>query len=210
MPAPLYLASRSPRRKELLEQAGIEFRVYVPKEEELPAPKSLKDLGPGRLVRRIAAAKAKAAYRELKGQGIKRGLVLSADTLVFLEGMVLGKPANEAEARSMLRKLSGNWHQVCTGVTCLSFDSGSGHAKTIHVSTRVKFFPLRKEWIEWYVATGEPMDKAGAYGAQAKGSAFLERFDGSYTNVVGLPLGETLALFEDVSGESRATFQKNL
>lgn len=207
MSAPLYLASRSPRRKELLEQAGIQFLIYVPEEEEMVAPKTLKTLGPGALVRKIAHLKAKAAYRELRQKGVKKGFILAADTLVFLEGKVLGKPENVEDAKSMLRNLSGRWHQVCTGVSCLSFDSKGGHSKTIHVSSGVKFFELENEWIDWYVATGEPMDKAGAYGAQAKGSFLLERFDGSYTNVVGLPLGQTLALLEEVSGRKRAYFQ---
>lgn len=207
MPAPLYLASRSPRRKELLEQAGIQFLIYVPEEEEMVAPKTLKTLGPGALVRRIALLKAKAAYRELREKGVKEGVILAADTLVFLEGKVLSKPENVEDAKAMLRRLSGRWHQVCTGVSCLSFDEKGGHCKTIHVSSGVKFFELEKEWIDWYVATGEPMDKAGAYGAQAKGSFLLERFDGSYTNVVGLPLGQSLALLEEVSGKKRAYFQ---
>lgn len=207
MAAPLYLASRSPRRKELLGQAGIEFRVYVPQEEELPAPKSLKKLGAGSLVRRIASAKAEAALRELREKGVKEGVILAADTLVFLEGKVLGKPANAAEAKRMLKKLSGRWHEVCTGVACYRFKGKDSRKKTIHVSTKVKFFPLKKEWIDWYVQTGEPMDKAGAYGAQAIGSLFLERFSGSYTNVVGLPLGESVALLEQAYQKDRSKFR---
>ena len=203
MPAPLYLASRSPRRKELLENAGLRFEIYVPREEELPAPKTLKNLAPGAIVKKIALAKARAAERELREKGVYTALVLAADTLVFLNGKVLGKPADEGEARRMLARLSGNWHQVCTGVTCLAIAGDERKERTVSVSTRVKFFRLKKEWIEWYVGTGEPMDKAGAYGAQAIGGTFLERFAGSYTNVVGLPVGETLALIEKVSGEPR-------
>lgn len=204
MPLDLYLASRSPRRKELLEQAGLRFRVYVPQEEELLAPKDLKSASPAAIVKRIAKAKARAALRELRENGTRKGVILAADTLVFLDGKVLGKPANEADAKRMLRKLSGGWHLVCTGVTCISLSEKSEREETIHVSSRVKFFPLQRKWIDWYVSTGEPMDKAGSYGAQGHGAAFIERFSGSYTNVVGLPVGESLALLEGITGLGRA------
>jgi septum formation protein len=200
----LYLASRSPRRKDLLRQAGLGFRVYVPKKEELIAPKLLRNRSPARIVERIAAAKGRAALKELREQGIRAGLILSADTLVFQNGKVLGKPASKAEAKRMLRQLSGSWHLVCTGVSCLKFGPGGTKEKTIHVNSRVKFFPLKEAWLDWYVATGEPMDKAGSYGAQGFGAAFIQRFSGSYSNVVGLPLGETLALVERMAGQDRS------
>lgn len=196
----LYLASRSPRRKELLEKAGVKFQVKVPAKEELPAPKTIKKLSPQKIVRLISEAKGLACVEELVEENIQRGLVLSADTLVFLNGKVLGKPKDEAEAKAMLKQLSGNWHWVYTGVTVLELQNGKIKKKNIHVSTKVKFFPLSKQRIEWYVGTGEPMDKAGAYGAQGFGSVLVERFSGSYTNVVGLPLGETLALLQEISG----------
>jgi len=203
-PAFLYLASRSPRRSELLTQAGIRFRVYVPQEEELSAPPKVKKSGPGSIVKAISAAKANAAQRELSGKGVQSGIILSADTLVFLEGKVLGKPANEMDAKRMLKRLSGRWHQVCTAVSCIQFEGKTIRYETIYASTRVKFFPLRKEWIDWYVSTGEPLDKAGSYGAQGHCASFIEKFSGSYTNVVGLPVGEALALVEKVSGLKRA------
>lgn len=196
----LYLASKSPRRKELLEQAGVRFRVKVPVKEELPAPKTIKKLKPQQIVRLISEAKGLACAEELIQENIQSALVISADTLVFLNGKVLGKPSTEAEARKMLKMLSGNWHWVYTGVTGIHLENGKIKKKNIHVATKVKFFPLSKERIEWYVNTGEPMDKAGSYGAQGFGAALVERFAGSYTNVVGLPLGETLQMLYEFTG----------
>lgn len=202
----LYLASRSPRRKELLEQAGINFRVYVPQEEEMIAPKTLRRLQPSGIVKKISAAKAHAAERELRAKGVRKGFILSADTLVFLGAKVLGKPRDKKEAKRMLKQLSGRSHQVVTGVTCVALGNEGRREKTIAVSSRVKFFALKNEWLDWYVATGEPLDKAGAYGAQGHGASFIESFTGSYTNVVGLPMGHTLALLEEVSGRKRSSF----
>src|SRR5690606_2589406 len=114
---PLYLASRSPRRKELLAQAGIRFQVYLPQEDELAAPKFRKKTSARTIVKTISAAKAHAAVKELRALGIKDALILSADTLVFLKQRVLGKPADEKEAFKILSTLSGNTHEVYTGVT---------------------------------------------------------------------------------------------
>lgn len=208
MPLPLYLASRSPRRKELLGNAGIRFQVYVPREEEIVAPPSVKKERPGAIVKRIALAKAEAALRELRESGAAEGVILAADTLVFLDGKVLGKPRDEADARRMLGRLSGRSHEVCTGVSCIRFEEGEVEEKTIFVSSKVKFFKLKPEWIRWYVGTGEPMDKAGAYGAQAHGAVFIEKFSGSYTNVVGLPLGHAVELLEEVSGVKRTVLME--
>lgn len=209
MTPPLFLASQSPRRKDLLDQAAIRFQVYVPKMEELAAPKSSKSEAPARMVRRIAEAKAEAGARELAAQGTTNAFILAADTLVFIGGRVLGKPSSVAEAEKMLRALSGKWHTVHTGVTITELANGKTKSpRSLSVATRVKFFPLTKEQIRWYVSTGEPMDKAGSYGAQGYGAALVEKFAGSYTNVVGLPLGHTLALLEKVSGKKRAAFQE--
>lgn len=199
----LYLASRSPRRKELLSQAGLRFEVYVPKEEEAPAPASTRKQTPASIVKGISVLKARAALRELQEAGVKEGVILSADTLVFQNGKVLGKPKDESDAVKALGKLSGKWHQVGTAVTCVRFGGKKPIEETIFVSSKVKFFPLKKEWIRWYVGTGEPMDKAGSYGAQAHGAVFIEKFSGSYSNVVGLPLGQSVALLEKVSGVAR-------
>lgn len=207
MPLPLYLASQSPRRRELLGQAGIRFQVHVPKASELAAPATRKTLSARAIVKQISSAKAHAAVNELLELGVQDALVLSADTLVFLKNKVLGKPADTKEARSTLRRLSGRTHEVYTGVTVLRLEGGRVSEFAIQVRTHVKFFRLKPQWIEWYLATGEPFDKAGSYGCQGYGAALVESFRGSYTNVVGLPLGETLELLEKAGRMQRASMQ---
>lgn len=205
MPVPeLILASQSPRRRDLLSQAGVRFRVHVPLAPELNAPSTLRNRSPAEIVKKIAAAKARACAEELKG-GEK--VILSADTLVFAGGRVLGKPKSENEARLMLRQLSGKTHTVYTGVTCLLLSGAKPKERSIAVATKVKFFSLSKKQIDWYVSTGEPMDKAGAYGAQGHGAILVRAYSGSYTNVVGLPLGESLQLLEKVTGQSWLMWQ---
>lgn len=204
---PLYLASRSPRRKELLSHAGIQFKVHVPAEEELPAPRLRARVSARSIVKQISSRKAHAAASELRAQNVGQALILSADTLVFLRHHVLGKPANEAEARKMLKALSGNWHEVYTGVTALHLKDAEIKENAIQIRTKVKFFKLKPEWIDWYISTGEPFDKAGSYGCQGYGAALVEEFRGSYTNVVGLPLGETLELLEKTGKLSRKNLQ---
>lgn len=193
MSLPLYLASRSPRRRELLAGAGIRFRVHVPSEAEMAAPRSRRRVSARSIVKEISAAKARAAAKELIARRTRNGLILSADTLVFREKKVLGKPANAKDARRMLAGLSGKWHEVYTGVTLLRLNGGRITTYSFQVRTRVRFANLTKAQIERYVATGEPLDKAGAYGIQGSGAALVEEVRGSYTNVVGLPLAETIA-----------------
>jgi septum formation protein len=166
----LVLASQSPRRSELLRNAGIPFRVQAADVDETPLPGE----PPVDYVRRLAHAKANA---------VPGNLVLGADTVVVASGEILGKPANPADATRMLQLLSGRSHEVITGV-CLA------GAETIvaHDTTTVFFSPLTGEEIAGYVATGEPMDKAGAYAIQGLASRFVERIEGSYSNVVGLPV----------------------
>lgn len=204
---PLYLASRSPRRRELLSQAGIRFQVHFPQEDEIAAPKRRGRVKPQAIVERIARAKAHAAVKELRELDVKTGLVLSADTLVFFRQHVLGKPADPDDARRMLRQLSGNWHEVYTGVTALHFSGSRVKENAIQVRTKVRFFRLKPDWIEWYLSTGEPFDKAGSYGCQGYGAALVREYRGSYTNVVGLPLGETLELLEKTGRTKRAALQ---
>jgi len=188
------LASQSPRRRELLRAAGIAFRVVVPHVEErwITAPR-------GRyadLVRRAALAKASAVA------GRERGLVLAADTIVVCEGEILGKPADEAEARRMLRKLSGRRHRVYTGVALVK-----GSRRVVgYERTEVVFRELSKKQIDWYVSTGEPMDKAGSYAIQGTGAALIRAVRGCYTNVIGLPLPtvlDMLAEFQRRTGARR-------
>jgi septum formation protein len=194
----LILASQSPRRKDLLERAGLRFRVHVPSTPELPAPDRIKKETPAEIVKKISAAKAHACSEELNNA--PNTIILSADTLVFLGKKVLSKPSDEKQARAMLQSLSGKWHSVYTGVSCLqNQEKKKQKVKSIFIETRVQFFPLTKKQIDWYLSTGEPMDKAGAYGAQGYGSTLVKAYSGSYTNVVGLPLGESLRLLEKIS-----------
>ena len=183
----IVLASGSPRRRQLLEQIGLTgFRVLPSDvDESLPA-----GLGPGEAVERLSARKGAA----VAAQARPGALVIAADTVVALDGAILGKPRDEGEAREMLSALSGRTHQVYTGVSLFH----PGGRRTEHEVTAVTFRHLSQEEIAAYVATGEPMDKAGAYGIQGLGALLVERLEGDYFNVMGLPLcrlGEMLAQF---------------
>jgi septum formation protein len=171
----LVLASGSPRRRELLALAGLAFEVCPPKVLEAVDPA----LSPSELARALAAQKARAVALARPG-----ACVLGADTLVALNGQILGKPPDEARAAATLRLLSGKTHSVHTGV-CLLW---GGQTRCFSQETRVTFYPLTEEEIAAYVATGEPMDKAGAYGIQGRGGLLVKKIAGDYWNVVGLPL----------------------
>ena len=170
----LILASQSPRRRELLATAGFRFTVRSRPVEEIRAPGE----SPAEYVKRLARAKVEAAWEN------EEEVVLGADTVVVLDGRVLEKPADASEARSMLRSLSGREHTVVTGI-CLRH---AGRAVVDSESTRVRFVTLDEEEIADYVSSGEPMDKAGAYAIQGLASKFVERIEGCYFNVIGLPL----------------------
>jgi septum formation protein len=171
----LILASGSPRRRELLTRMGYEFQVRAPEVDESVGG------SPRQAVALLARQKAMAA-----AEGLTEGVVLAADTLVSVDGEALGKPRDEAEARRMLRSLSGREHEVFTGV-CL-IDAATGR-QAVHVElTGVKFRPMTDVEIDRYVASGDPMDKAGAYGIQSGASAFVEKINGSFENVMGLPV----------------------
>lgn len=186
MPGPpaLVLASSSPRRRALLAQLGIALEVAPSHvdESELPGER------PGEYVARLAKEKARRARRP------EGATVLAADTAVVLDGRVFGKPRDAADARRMLLELSGREHSVVTGVHA---QGPLGSASAV-VETRVRFGPIAPALADWYVGTGEPMDKAGAYGIQDRGGVFVQALDGSYSNVVGLPLWEALGLLERV------------
>ena len=170
----LILASQSPRRRELLSIAGIRFTVrFRPVEELISDGERAKDY-----VRRLARAKAEAAWEEADE------IVLGADTVVVLGESVLEKPADSADARAMLQALSGRTHVVVTGI-CFRHAAGS---ICDSASTRVRFVPLEDFEIDEYVASGEPMDKAGAYAIQGLASKFIDHIEGCYFNVMGLPL----------------------
>lgn len=181
----IILASQSPRRRELLEEAGYEFRTFPVKVSE----NIDENLNPGTQVEALARRKAEACVEQNNLLNLKDILVLGADTMVVLDNRCLGKPANFSEAVSFLRRLSGRTHRVITGLCLLV--PGGGSVWLGHTSTEVEFRPLADREIEDYVATGEPMDKAGAYAIQGGGKKFVSSQRGSWSNVVGLPL-ETL------------------
>jgi septum formation protein len=170
----LILASRSPRRSELLQRAGIPFVTQPAEVDETPRNGET----PEQYVKRIAELKALAVEADPKD------IVLGADTAVVIDNRVLGKPADRADAARMLHTLSGRKHEVATGV-CLK---QGGQTMVDWAVTQVWFAVMSAEEIEEYVASGEPMDKAGAYAVQGLASKFIERIDGCYTNVVGLPI----------------------
>lgn len=174
------LASGSPRRAELLRQIGVPF-VVVPSDVEEGV-----SLPVGEGTENLAREKALAVARRV-GESPPYDLVLAADTVVVVEGDVLGKPSHPQEAREMLCRLSGRTHEVVTGVA-LVWLSGGLCVESWHETTSVTFRPLRDAEIAAYVATGRPMDKAGAYGIQEEAAAFVARVEGCYFNVVGLPL----------------------
>ena len=173
----LILASKSPRRQELLQRMGLtDFKILVPEADE-----SFPDgLTPQQTVEHISRVKALAA-RELVGED---DIVITADTMVFLDEHRLGKPRDEEDALRMLTALQGRGHTVCTGVTVMQGD----HILTQSEPTKVYFRPATEAELRGYIATGDPMDKAGAYGVQTIGALLVERIDGDFFNVMGLPM----------------------
>ncbi len=174
---PLILASRSPRRKELLEQLGLKFDIVIDNIAEDP----IRGLSAPETVQAMALQKARHVASTLS-----KGVVLGADTLVEYQGRTFKKPEFEAEAEECLTLLSGNTHQVHTGVAIVDIEGNRW--PTACTTTEVTFRDLSKTEIKAYIKTGEPMDKAGAYGIQGIGAIFVEKIVGSYSNVVGLPL----------------------
>jgi len=174
----LILASASTRRAELLKQAGIPFSVEIPGIEEAIE----KSVSPRGLVLKLAGMKALAV-----SERFKKGYILSADTIVVHESEILGKPADKEEARRMLSRLSGEKHEVFTGLALMNASTGMLETGAEVTSVWMKHFDINH--IEAYIATGEPFDKAGAYGIQGRAGLFIKKIDGCYTNVVGLPLG---------------------
>ncbi len=176
----LILASASPRRAEVLRDAGIAFEAVFTNADESPRP----DEPPEELVRRLAEAKARAAAAKAAGAG--PAIVVGADTTVVADGLILGKPASAEEARDMLRRLSGRTHGVLTCLVAIRLPDGALRSEL--EITQVTFAPLSEREIEEYVASGEPFDKAGAYAIQGRAGRFVTRVEGCYFNVVGLPL----------------------
>jgi septum formation protein len=183
------LASSSPRRASLLQSVGLTFEVRPADIDETPRT----DEGPIEYVRRLSTEKAAAVGRALdrpSGDALAPAVLVAADTTVEMSGSILGKPADDGDAARILRSLSARTHHVHTGVTVAT----AARSRTIVVTTAVTFVDLDDAVIRAYVATGEPRGKAGAYALQGAGGALVERIDGSVTNVIGLPLAETIAL----------------
>ena len=179
----IYLASQSPRRQELLQQIGIPFQQLVSEIDETPGG----DEAPGDYVCRMAREKARAGWMEVQARGLPEIPLLAADTSVVMGSKILGKPNNPEQACDMLLSLSGNCHAVMTAIAVTN-----GHKTIVRLSTtQVQMTPFDQVRAEAYVATGEPADKAGAYGIQGYGAILVESIRGSYSGVVGLPLQET-------------------
>ncbi|RAP77861.1 Maf family protein [Paenibacillus montanisoli] len=180
----LVLASSSPRRRELVAALDLSLPVLIlssDTDESTPP-----DWQPAQIVEQLGLRKAKASSELLKDEQAADSLVIGADTIVVLDGIVLGKPKDKGDAIRMLTDLQGREHEVFTGVACL--DTSTGRELVRHRMTKVKMKPLDRATIERYVDSGEPMDKAGSYGIQGLGATLVERIDGCYFNVVGLPL----------------------
>jgi septum formation protein len=184
----LILASASPRRRDLLAACGIPFEIIPSMIDEHP----LRDEQAAAYVRRLALAKAESV-----AQHHTDAVVLGADTTVTIDGLILAKPQSRDDARQMLHRLCGREHEILTGVAVVAGKMagrvGDRSAQAM-VASRVLMRHFTAATIEWYIATGEPVDKAGAYAVQGLGGALVEWIAGSYTNAVGLPLAETLAL----------------
>ena len=184
--APIYLASCSPRRRELLAQLAIPFEplsIDIP-EHQQPGE------GPGDYVLRLAAAKARAGLVVIHAQPLPARPVLGADTAVVIDGQILGKPVGRSDGLAMLRRLSGSEHQVYSGIA-LATESDTGTALSV---SRVQFSTLSEHAIQDYWDTGEGSDKAGCYAVQGRAAEFIQRIDGSYSGIMGLPLFETANL----------------
>jgi septum formation protein len=182
----IILASKSPRRKDLLRQIGLEFRTDPAEVDERVLPNE----EPERYAVRVALEKAR-----LIASRTSAGIVIAADTIVVIDDQILGKPANERDAERMLTELSGRVHRVITGLAVM--DAATEHTSTRTAITRVWFRRLTPQEITSYIATGEPLDKAGAYGIQELGALLVEKIDGCYFNVVGMPISLLAELLRD-------------
>lgn len=200
----LYLASRSPRRRELLTQIGVRFHLLLFRSRPGSEPEVNEDVlegeSPRDYVERVALAKSEAGWKRLMQRNLPRAPVLAADTTVALDGRIFGKPADRTQACEMLAALSGREHEVLTAVA-LTYDDRTEAELSV---TAVQFRALREDEIRQYVATGETDDKAGAYAIQGRAAQFVAAIRGSYSGVVGLPLYETAQVIERMgSGRER-------
>lgn len=184
----IILASKSPRRRELLSQGGYDFEIIPAKKEEI-----ISHTKPGDIVRELSYAKAMEVYDiALEKYGyndIEKYLVIGADTIVAAEDCILGKPSDKEDAYRMLNMLQGNTHKVYTGVSIAYREQNENKCHSFYEETEVSFYPMSDDEIRQYISTGSPSDKAGAYGIQDSCALYIKGIRGDYNNVVGLPLG---------------------
>ena len=192
----IYLASQSPRRAQLLELLGVKFELLVASADEdaesLEAV--LRNEAPRAYVQRVTGLKLDAAVVRMKTRGLKTAPVICSDTTVAMGRVIYGKPENEKDAVRMLTELSGKTHRVLTAV---AMQNGKKRVQALSVS-QVTFAPMTREQIKAYVASGEPMGKAGAYAIQGKAAAFISRISGSHSGIMGLPMHETATLLREL------------
>ncbi|RDU23369.1 Maf family protein [Anaerosacchariphilus polymeriproducens] len=192
----IILASASPRRKELLEQINMKFEIMVSNVDEV-----ITQSEPSKAVQELACQKAEDVAKSLE----EKVLVIGADTIVVHQGVIMGKPRDKEDAFEMLNQLQGKSHTVYTGVSVWENKKGSWEHFEFFEGTEVSFYPMKNQEIEYYIQTNEPMDKAGAYGIQGAGAAYIKKIEGDYNAVVGLPIGRLyqefinrgIAIFED-------------
>ncbi|CDD75716.1 maf-like protein EGYY_02920 [Cryptobacterium sp. CAG:338] len=214
IPVNVILASKSPRRKQLLEEAGVKFTVFTGSSEVDESLEPDLRAQPAEAVKKLAERKAGAVVQEILAQNpVGLGIIIGADTTVVLDGEMYGKPYSADHAREMLARLSGRTHEVITGVSVWMIllneteeKGGDGKVslafRSFTESSYVTFKELSNEDINAYVATGETIDKAGAYGIQGKGGALVEKYEGDYNNIVGLPVDALLKNFPDILKET--------
>jgi|TARA_B100000959_G_scaffold146906_1_gene154267 septum formation protein len=190
----IYLASKSPRRTELLQQIGVEHQILdIEVDEDINSSNS-----PQENVRALSVLKCQEGVRKVTSESKSTFPILAADTIVVLEDKIFGKPQSESDAISMLLKLSGKTHLVMTGVTVGVITTEQAKFHTISVASNVEFAKLTESDCKEYCKTNEPFDKAGGYGIQGYGSAFIKKINGSYSNIVGLPIHEVVKLLKEL------------
>ena len=185
----MILASASPRRRELLSQIGIEHEVIPSNKDEI-----LPKMHPAKAAEALSRGKALDVAKDIDDKAV----IIGADTVVAYSGEILGKPKNEEDAFRMLHMLQGEEHEVYTGVTFVVKESGQEYIESFCESTKVMMYPASEEEIWAYIATGEPMDKAGAYGIQGRAAAFVKKIEGDYNNVVGLPIARLYQILKNL------------
>ena len=190
----IYLASKSPRRTKLLQQIGVEHQILdIEVDEDINSSNS-----PQENVRALSVLKCQEGVRKVTSESKSTFPILAADTIVVLEDKIFGKPQSESDAISMLLKLSGKTHLVMTGVTVGVITTEQAKFHTISVASNVEFAKLNESDCKEYCKTNEPFDKAGGYGIQGYGSAFIKKINGSYSNIVGLPIHEVVKLLKEL------------